>query len=135
TALPVVVLMDLSRPIGVAFSFFMLLHLIDRFVHRKSDPHPAAEVVRFCTLGVLSCAAARIHPVHPLLATASMTAYSVSEAACHTVDTIFVIRWVAQAINLLVPLGPVLLFIVVACMLALIFSPAGARMGRTLQLF
>src|SRR5699024_3095145 len=30
---------------------------------------------------------------------------------------------------------PVLLIIVVAGMLALIFSPAGARMGRTLQLF
>src|SRR5699024_4872214 len=84
TALPVVVLMDLSRPIGVAFSFFMLLHLIDRFVHRKSDPYPAAEVVRSWTLGVLSCAAALIHPVHAWLATGSMTAYTDTEAAWHT---------------------------------------------------
>ena len=135
TALPVVVLMDLSRPIGVAFSFFMLLHLIDRFVRRKHDPYPAAEVARSWTLGVLSCAAALIHPVHAWLATGSMTAYTDTEAAWHTGETTFVVQWVAQAINLIGPLGPVLLIIVVAGMLALIFSPAGARMGRTLQLF
>ncbi|WP_436326445.1 hypothetical protein [Brevibacterium sp. FAM 27836] len=135
TALPVVVLMDLSRPVGVAFSFFMLLHLIDRFVHRRQDPYPTAEVVRSWTLGVLSCAAALIHPLHAWWATGSLTAYTDTEAAWHTGETTFVVQWVAQSINLIGPLGPVLLIIVVAGMLALIFSPAGARMGRTLQLF
>jgi Gpi18-like mannosyltransferase len=135
TAIPVVVLMDMARPIGVAFSFFMLLHLIDRFVSRRHDAYPASEAARSWTLGVLSCAAALIHPVHAWLATGSLTAYTDTEAAWHTGETTFVVQWVAQAVNLIGPLGPVLLIIVIAGMLALIFSPAGAHMGRTMQLF
>jgi hypothetical protein len=134
TALPVVVLMDLSRPIGVAFSFFMLFHLIDRFLRRRQDPYPVAEVVRSWTLGVLSCAAALIHPIHAWWATGSLTAYTDTEAAWHTGETTFLVQWVDRSIGLVGPSGPVLLIIVVAGMLALIFSPAGAHMGRTLQL-
>lgn len=135
TALPVVVLMDLSRPIGVAFSFFMLLHLIDRLTHRRDDPYPTAEVVRSWTLGVLSCAAALIHPIHAWWETGSLTAYTDTEAAWRTGEMTFIVQWVAQSINLVGPLGPVLLAIVLVGMLALVFSPAGAHMGRTMQLF
>src|SRR5699024_12010535 len=71
----------------------------------------------------------------PRLAPASMSAYADAGAAWHTRDATLVVQWGAQAINLVGPLGPVLLIIVVAGMRALIFSPAGARMGRTLQLF
>ncbi|MDN5807414.1 MAG: hypothetical protein L0J17_10535 [Brevibacterium sp.] len=135
SAIPVVFLMDLSRPIGVAFSFFMLLHLIDRFVRRRNDPYPLAEVVRSWALGVLSCVAALVHPVHAWLATGSLTAYTDTEAAWHTGESTYLVQWLAQANSLIGPLGPALLFIVIAGMLALIFSPAGARMGRTLQYF
>ncbi|MCI4012149.1 hypothetical protein [Brevibacterium sp. ZH18] len=135
SAVPVVFLMDLSRPIGVAFSFFMLFHLIDRLVRRKSDPYPVAEVVRSWALGVLSCAAALVHPVHAWIVTGSMTAYTDTEAAWHSGTSTYLVQWVARANSLIGPLGPVLLVLVVAGMLALIFSPAGARMGRTLQLF
>lgn len=134
-ALPVVFFMDLSRPIGVAFSFFMLLHLIDRIVHRKEDPYPIAEVVRSWSLGVLSCAAALVHPIHAWWVTGSITAYTDTEAAWHTGTSTYLVQWLAQANNLIGPLGPVLLFLVIAGMLALIFSPAGARMGRTMQYF
>ncbi|GAA1872888.1 hypothetical protein [Brevibacterium marinum] len=134
-AIPVVFLMDLSRPIGVAFAFFMLLHLIDRFLSRRHDPYPGAEVVRSWTLGVLSCAAALVHPAHAWLVTGSITAYTDTEAAWHTGESTYVVQWVAQANSLLGPLGPLVLLLVIAGMLALIFSPAGARMGRTLQHF
>ena len=135
TALPVVFFMDLSRPIGVAFSFFMLLHLIDRIVRRKEDPYPVAEVVRSWTLGVLSCVAALVHPIHAWWVTGSITAYTDTEAAWHTGTTTYLVQWLAQANNLIGPLGPLLLFLVIAGMLALIFSPAGAQMGRTMQYF
>ena len=92
-------------------------------------------MIRSWALGVLSCAAALIHPVHAWWATGSLTAYTDTEAAWHTGETTFVVQWVARSISLIGPLGPVLLVIVVAGMLALIFSPAGAHMGRTLQLF
>lgn len=134
-AIPVVVLMDLSRPIGVAFSFFMLFHLIDRFLRRREDPYPVAEVVRSWTLGVLSCVAALLHPIHAWWVTGSITAYTDTEAAWHTGDSTYFVQWLGQANSLIGPLGPVLLFVVIAGMLALIFSPAGARMGRTMQLF
>lgn len=135
SAIPVVFLMDLSRPIGVAFSFFMLLHLIDRFANRRRDPYPAAEVARSWILGVLSCVAALVHPVHAWSATGSITAYTDTEAAWHTGESTYLVQWLAQANSLIGPLGPVLLFVVIAGMLALIFSPAGARMGRTMQYF
>src|SRR5699024_1837125 len=64
-----------------------------------------------------------------------LTAYTDSEPAARAGETTRVVEWVAQASNLIGPRGPVLLIVVVAGMLALIFSPAGARMGRTLQLF
>ncbi|RBP66292.1 Gpi18-like mannosyltransferase [Brevibacterium sanguinis] len=134
-AIPVVFLMDLSRPVGVAFSFFLLLHLIDRFVRRRQDPYPAGEVVRSWTLGVLSCAAALVHPIHAWLATGSLTAYTDTEAAWHGGRSTYLVQWLAAANGLVGPFGPLLLFGLVAGMLALIFSPAGARMGRTLQLF
>ncbi|EKU49431.1 MULTISPECIES: hypothetical protein [Brevibacterium] len=134
-ALPVVVLMDLSRPIGVAFSFFLLFHLIDRFLRRRTEPYPPSEVIRSWTLGVLSCAAALIHPVHAWIVTGSMTAYTDTEAAWHTGTSTYLVQWLAQANSLVGPFGPLLLIGVVAGMVALILSPAGARMGRTLQLF
>ncbi|MCM1012113.1 MULTISPECIES: hypothetical protein [unclassified Brevibacterium] len=135
TAIPVVILMDLSRPIGVAFSFFMLFVLIDRFLRRRTDPYPLGEVVRSWTLGVLSCVAALLHPVHAWLTTGSMTAYTDTEAAWHTGTSSYFVQWLGAANGLVGPFGPLLLFGVIAGMLALIFSPAGARMGRTLQLF
>lgn len=134
-AIPVVILMDLSRPIGVAFSFFMLIHLIDRFLRRRTIPYPAGEVVRSWTLGVLSCAGALIHPVHAWLRTGSLTAYTDTEAAWSGGHSRIIVQWFARAADLVGPFGPLLLFAVIALMLALIYSPAGRPMGRTLQHF
>lgn len=134
-AIPVVFLMDLSRPIGVAFSFFMLIHLIDRFLRRKVDPYPAREVVTSWTLGVLSCVAALVHPALAALRTGSITAYTDTEAAWSGGHSRILVQWFARGNDLVGGWGPVLLFAAVAGMLALVYSPAGGRMGRTLQHF
>ncbi len=134
-AVPVVVLMDLSRPIGVAFSFFMLIHLIDRFLRRRTIPYPAGEVVRSWTLGVLSCAAALVHPVHAWLRTGELTAYTDTEAAWSGGHTRIIVQWFARGNDLVGPFGPLLLFAAIALMLVLIYSPAGRQMGWTLQHF
>lgn len=134
-AVPVVFLMDLSRPIGVAFSFFMLIHLIDRFRRRKVIPYPAGEAVRSWTLGVLSCVAALVHPIHAWIRTGSMTAYTDTEAAWHSGVSTYVVQWFDRAQSLVGPFGPPLLFATIALMLVLIYSPAGRQMGRTLQHF
>nr|WP_272902335.1 hypothetical protein [Brevibacterium daeguense] len=134
-AIPVVFLMDLSRPIGVAFSFFMLIHLIDRFLRRRTIPYPAGEVVRSWALGVLSCAAALVHPLLAWIRTGTLTAYTDTEAAWSGGHTRIIVQWFARAEDLVGPFGPLLLFGTIALVLALIYSPAGRQMGRTLQHF
>lgn len=136
TALPVVVLMDLSRPIGVAFSFFMLIHLISRFVRRQDDPYPLGEVVRSWTLGVGSCIAALLHPIHAWLRTGEPLAYIDTEHAWSGGHTRFVIQWfdmsriVAGDI-----IGPLLLLGLIGGFAFLIVSPAGLQLGRELRFF
>lgn len=134
-AIPVVFLMDLSRPIGVAFAFFMLLYLIDRAVRHRSDPYPKREIVASWTLGVLSCVAALVHPALAWWRTGSMTAYTDTEAAWSGGHSSVVTQWFARAEDLVGGFGPLLLWATVGMMLAFIFSPAGRGMGRTVQYF
>lgn len=130
-----VFLMDLSRPIGVAFAFFMLLHLISRFRRRHEDPYPIAEVVASWTLGVLSCVAALVHPIYAWIRTGSLTAYTDTEASWHTGETRFVIQWVTAGERWLGPFSVLALIVLALALIALLVSPAGHTMGRTLQQF
>ncbi|SMY12953.1 hypothetical protein [Brevibacterium jeotgali] len=130
-----VFLMDLSRPIGVAFAFFMLIHLISRFRRRHEDPYPRAEVVASWALGVLSCVAALVHPLHAWIRTGSLTAYTDTEAAWHTGETHLVSQWVTAGERWLGPLSLPTLLVLALSLIALLVSPAGRTMGRTLQQF
>ncbi len=130
-----VFLMDLSRPIGVAFAFFMLLHLISRYRRRREDPYPVAEVVASWTLGVLSCVAALVHPLYAWFRTGSLTAYTDTEASWHTGETHLVIQWVTAGERWLGPLSLPVLVVLALSLVALLVSPAGRTMGRTLQQF
>ncbi|MYM20783.1 hypothetical protein GSY69_12630, partial [Brevibacterium sp. 5221] len=133
-ALPIVVLLDLSRPIGVAFSFFMLVHLIGRIRRRRTDPYPPAEVVRSWALGVGSCAAALIQPAYAWIATGSPTAYTDTEAAW-TGHSKILLQWVDRAEGLVGGFGIPLLLVTVALFVGAILSPAGAAMGRVCRQF
>ncbi|WP_291791872.1 hypothetical protein [Brevibacterium sp.] len=132
-ALLPVVLMDLSRPVGVAFSFFMLIHLVSRFLRRAEDPYPRREVVSSWALGVLSCAAALLHPAHAWLRTGSFTAYTDTEAAWHTGQTRIFVQWLDAGTLWMGPAGPAVVVLLVVAMVLLLVSPAGRTMGRTLQ--
>lgn len=135
-AIPVVVAMDLSRPVGVAFSFFMLIHLISRFARRGSDPYPAGEAIRSWTLGVLSCVAALIHPIHAWLRTGEPLAYLDTEHAWSGGHSRFVIQWFDMSRWLAGDIiGPVLLVGLIAGFVVLMLSPAGRQLGRDLQHF
>lgn len=134
-AIPVVFLMDLTRPIGVAFAFFMLAHLIHRFLSRRREPYPLKEVVTSWTLGVLSCVAALVHPFLAWRATGVFDAYMQTEAAWSGGHSAVIVQWFARAETLAGPFGPVLLFAVVGGMLWFVFSRPASVMGRTLQLW
>ncbi|WP_035280763.1 hypothetical protein [Brevibacterium album] len=132
-ALGAVVLMDLSRPVGVAFSFFMLIHLISRFRRRREEPYPLSQVISSWGLGVLSCLAALLHPIHAWLRTGSLTAYTDTEAAWHTGDTRIFVQWLDAGTRWLGPVGPTAVAVLIGAMVLLLVSPAGRSMGRTLQ--
>lgn len=134
-AIAPVFFMDLSRPIGVAFAFFMLIHLISRFRRRNEEPYPLGQVVSSWTLGVLSCVAALLHPIHAWIRTGSLTAYTDTEAAWHSGQTHILIQWVGAGERWLGPFSAVSLVVLILAMIALLVSPAGRTMGRTLQHF
>ncbi|WP_019160016.1 hypothetical protein [Brevibacterium senegalense] len=130
-----VFLLALSRPIGVAVAFFLLIHLISRFRRRGTEPYPLREVLTSWTLGVLSCVAALAHPLHAWIRTGSLTAYTDTEAAWHTGETHILTQWVTAGERWLGPLSVVGLLVLVAGMIALLVSPAGRTMGSTMQQF
>ncbi len=52
--MPVVVLMSLTRPSGLAFALALLLHLGHRFLTRRDDPFPWRERAEVVAVGLLS---------------------------------------------------------------------------------
>ena len=128
-----VFLMDITRPIGVGFAFFMLIHLLDRIRRRRSEPYGRGEVIRSWTLGVLSCVAALVHPVAAWIWTGSMTAYVETEAAWTGHTTRIFGQWADRAERLAGPFGLVILAVAIAAFLVVIFGPVGRTMGRVSQ--
>jgi hypothetical protein len=79
--LPVIVLMSLTRPSGLAFALLLLLHAVHRFVTRGRDPFPGRERVGVMVTGVTSAAAGAAWPIIAWVATGSPTAYTDTEVA------------------------------------------------------
>lgn len=78
---PVVVLMAITRPSGLAFALLLLLHAIHRFVTRRRDPFPLRERVEVVIAGLVSFAAGLAWPIAAWIATGSLTAYTDTELA------------------------------------------------------
>jgi hypothetical protein len=78
---PVVAVMALTRPSGLAFGLFLGLHVIYRFWVRRRDPFPAGEVVTACVLGVFSVAMGLVWPVLAGYVTGVPNAYLDTELA------------------------------------------------------
>lgn len=83
--LPVLVVMSLTRPTGLAFALFLLLYFVLRIVRwrRKPDaqPLPWGEVARIVAAGLTSFAAGLAWPAIAWAVTGSMTAYIDTELA------------------------------------------------------
>ncbi len=79
--LPVVVLMSLTRPSGLAFALALLLHLIHRFVTRSRDPFPARERIEVIVAGLVSAFAGVAWLLIAWAVTGEFTAYTDTEFA------------------------------------------------------
>ncbi|SEC52065.1 Mannosyltransferase (PIG-V) [Paramicrobacterium humi] len=81
TALPVIAVMALTRPSGLAFALFLLLHLGHRQWCRARHPFPVGEAVRLCVAGLWAAVMGFAWPVIAWIVTGSMTAYTDTELA------------------------------------------------------
>lgn len=78
---PVIVLMAITRPSGLAFALLLLLHAIHRFVTRRRDPFPIRERVEVVIAGLVSFLAGLAWPAAAWIVTGSLTAYTDTELA------------------------------------------------------
>jgi hypothetical protein len=78
---PVVIVMSLTRPSGLAFAFALLLHLIHRFVTRARDPFPWRERIEVVVVGLVSAFAGFAWLLIAWAVTGESTAYTDTEFA------------------------------------------------------
>lgn len=81
SAIPVIVVMALTRPSGLAFALFLLLHLVHRFWVRARHPFSLAEAVRLCITGLVSAFMGVAWLLIAWAVTGSPTAYTDTELA------------------------------------------------------
>ena len=131
-AIPAVVLMDITRPIGVGFSFFMLIHLLWRWL--GPEPYPKREVVTSWTLGVLSCVAALLHPAFAWWKTGQFDAYTSTESAWTGHSDLFV-QWIDRADHMAGPMGTVMFLALLVVGGVILFTEPGKAIGHVNRQF
>ncbi|EMY33474.1 integral membrane protein [Arthrobacter crystallopoietes BAB-32] len=135
-AIPVVLLMCLSRPTGVPFAAALGLYLLWRLRHRAADPLAPAEFVRISLLGIASCAGALAWPVLAWTATGELRAYTDTETAWRGTDLVPFKPWYDMGTELFGPVGGILapLLLLAAAVLVLTGGTA-RRIGIELRLW
>jgi hypothetical protein len=139
--IPVVAVMALTRPSGLAFALAMALHVVYRIVVRARDGFSRAEVVASVTVGLFSAIMGFAWLLNVAAVTGSLTAYTDTELA-----------WRAPYVGYgpLVPFQPwlqgatywlgegtgtVLLVIVLVGFVAFMFTPMVRTLGVDLRLW
>lgn len=79
--LPVVFVMALTRPSGLAFGLFLGLHVLYRLWVRRRDPFPVGQLVAVCALGVFSVVMGLVWPLLAGVVTGVPNAYLDTELA------------------------------------------------------
>lgn len=137
--IPVIAILALTRPSGLAFALALGLHIIHRFVTSRMDPFPVGE--RILAVGVMAFSAIMglAWPFLAWMATGSVTAYTDTELAWRAPylgygELIPFMPWVQGAgFWLPGPLGIIVLFLVVAGFFALLFTPPVRKLGPVLR--
>ena len=153
--LPVIVVMSLTRPSGLAFAFFLLLYFVMRIARalRRPDAHPLPwrEIAGIVTAGVTSFAAGMSWPAIAWAVTGSPTAYTDTELAWRSgyvgygafvpfVDWFHGIAfWLRFFLGVpevaSVPLAVVLTLVSVALLATFLLTPWARRLGLELRLW
>ncbi|GAB2463517.1 hypothetical protein HD599_000776 [Conyzicola lurida] len=137
--LPVVVVMSLTRPSGLAFALAMGLHVVHRWVTRERDPFGRREVAASVTVVLVSVISGFAWLLIAAAVTGSWTAYTDTELAWRAAyigyqELIPLTPWILGA-NWWLPggLGIVLLVLLVVAFTAFMFSPWVKRLGPDIR--
>ncbi|WP_368499356.1 mannosyltransferase family protein [Herbiconiux sp. A18JL235] len=138
---PVVVVMALTRPTGLAFALFVGLHVVHRYLTRRRDPFPVRERVTTVALAVFSGLMGLAWPGIAWLVTGELTAYTDTELAWRASyigygELVPFTAWF-QGGNwwLGAPLGAVVVVLLIAGFAAFLFTPVVKRLGVDLRLW
>ncbi len=153
-ALPVIVLMALTRPSGLAFALFLLLYLAMRIVRARRAPRlhplPRREVAGIVTAGLTSAVAGFAWPAIAWIATGRLTAYTDTELAWragyvgygHLVPfqgwfqgIAFWIRFLGAPEQAAMPLAVVVVVVLTALFVVLLLTSWARRLGVPLRLW
>ena len=138
TLIPVIAVLALTRPSGLAFALAVGLHIVHRFLTRRKDPFGVSE--RVLTIGVMvfSILMGLAWPFIAWMATGSVTAYTDTELAWRApyvgvVDLVPFTPWFQAAEFWLPgPLGIVVLVAVIAGFFGFLFTPWARKLGPVL---
>lgn len=139
-AMPVAVLLCLSRPVGVPFAAMLGLLLLHRLVRRIRGREEAAHSTRglaaLTALTGTTGAAALAWPAAAWAATGDIQAYTKTETVWRGHDLVLFKPWFDTGVDLFGPvLGVVAPFIFVALFGAVLYLPPVARIGVELRLW
>jgi Gpi18-like mannosyltransferase len=144
TLLPVIAVMSLTRPSGLAFALAMLMHVIYRWVTRRKDEFPVRERVASVVVGLFSAFMGVAWLLIAAALTGSLTAYTDTELAWRAPyigygELVPFTPWF-EAVGFWAPVfrmpGPLLLAVLVLLILgffAFLFTPWARRLGPDLR--
>lgn len=137
--IPVIAVLALTRPSGLAFALAIGMHVVYRFITRQRDPFPVGE--RIVALGTMMFSALMglAWPFLAWMVTGSMTAYTDTELAWRApyigyVDLVPFTPWF-QAAGFWLPgaLGIVVLSVVAVGFFGFLFTPWVRKLGPVLR--
>lgn len=153
-ALPVIVVMALTRPSGLAFALFLLLVFIARVVRWRRDadahPLPRGELAGLVAAGLTSFAAGLAWPAIAWAVTGSLTAYTDTELAWRAgyigygelvpfegwfEGLAFWLRFVGAPGGAALPLAIVAVVVLVGLFAVFLATPWARRLGLELRLW
>ncbi|WP_150308304.1 glycosyltransferase family 39 protein [Planctomonas psychrotolerans] len=139
--LPVIAVMSLTRPTGLAFALALGIHVLVRFGARRRDPFPRREAVLATTAAGFSGVMGLSWPAIAWAVTGSPTAYTDTELAWRSAyigytELIPFTPWFQGATWWLGdPTGPIVVCLLVLAFAGVLFLPAVRRLGTDLRIW
>jgi hypothetical protein len=143
--IPVVIVMSLTRPSGLAFAAALLFHLVHRFLSRRRDPFPWRERIEVVVAGIVTFAAGIAWPLIAGIVTGDLGAYTETELSWRVLylghyDELvpfqgwiegaeWWLRWIGVPFPASLVLGCVGLVLLVGIVGVLLLSPWARRLG------